>query len=131
MLFFLSAIATISLFTTQSSAENVTSVNQMVFALSGSKASHAFDNVLGSVIAADKNAITVHLDCKPSATPSPCRDQDATITAGPSTLVYTSSSGTFYAYQACSKTVDGGDFVCTYHNHVAESKSIDRVCFTC
>ncbi|KAE9977101.1 hypothetical protein BLS_001639 [Venturia inaequalis] len=87
MLFFLLAIITISLLFTQSSAENVTSVNQMIFALSGSRVSHAYENVFGSVIAADKNAITVHLDCKPSPAPSLCSDQDATITAGPSTLI--------------------------------------------
>ncbi|KAE9981673.1 hypothetical protein EG327_006124 [Venturia inaequalis] len=59
MLFFLLAIITISLLFTQSSAENVTSVNQMIFALSGSRVSHAYENVFGSVIAADKNAITI------------------------------------------------------------------------
>lgn len=129
MLFFLLAIITISLLFTQSSAENVTSVNQMIFALSGSRVSHAYENVFGSVIAADKNAITVHLDCKPSPAPSLCSDQDATITAGPSTLVYTSSSGTFFAYHACSKTVAGGEFVCTYHNNVFESRTVDKACF--
>ncbi|KAE9979073.1 hypothetical protein EG328_001105 [Venturia inaequalis] len=124
MLFFLLAIITISLLFTQSSAENVTSVNQMIFALSGSRVSHAYENVFGSVIAADKNAITVHLDCKPSPAPSLCSDQDATITAGPSTLVYTSSSGTFFAYHACSKTVTGGEFVCTYHNNIVPQAGI-------
>ncbi|TLD31935.1 TFIIH basal transcription factor complex p47 subunit [Venturia nashicola] len=109
MLFFLLAIATISLLTTHSLAENVTSVNQLVFALSGSRISHAYEDVFGSVIAADKNAITVHLD------------------SGPSTLVYTSSSGTLYAYHACSKTVEGGEFVCTYHNNVFESRTIDEI----
>lgn len=131
MLSLLSSLSTFLLFTKHCSAGNVTAVNQLIFALSSDKVSHAYDNVFGSVIAADKNAITVHLDCRPSTTSNPssssCSDQDATITAGPSTLVYTSSLGTFYAYRACSKTVDGGEFVCTYHHHVHESNSVDTV----
>lgn len=127
LFFFVSLLATFYLFSPQCSAENVTSVNQLVFALSGNNASHAYDDVFGSVIAADNNAITVHLDCRPSPSPSSCTDQDATITAGPSTLVYTSSSGTFYAYLGCSKTVEGGDFVCSYHNHKEKSKTLNTV----
>ncbi|QDS76885.1 hypothetical protein FKW77_003795 [Venturia effusa] len=131
MLFFLSSLITFGLLVRQCLAENVTAVNQLIFALNGNNISHAYDNVFGSVIAADKNAITVHLDCRPTPTstsnPTTCSDQDATITAGPSTLVYTSSLGSLYAYRACSKTMDGGEFVCTFHNHVHESQSIDKI----
>lgn len=125
MLFLLSSLTAIVLFNGHCSGENVTSLMYPIFGLSGNNASHAWDNVYGSVIAADKNAVTVHLDCRPS--PTSCTDQDATITAGPSTHVYTSSSGSYYAYRGCSKTDGGPDFVCSYHNHIHDSMEMNKV----
>jgi len=128
MMSLFSALTVAVFFFHQCLADNATTTTYGIFGINSNNASHAWDNVYGSVIAADKNAVTVHLDCRPGIpSPSPCGDQDATVTAGPSTWAYTSSSSTYYASMACSKTEKGGTFTCSWHNHLHDSMEVNTV----
>jgi hypothetical protein len=124
----LSALVVVVFFIRQCSAENITTTTVEIYGLNSNSNSnpYAYASVYGSIVAANSHALTIQLDCRPNL-PTSCTDQGATITAGPSTYAYTSSSSTYYAHQDCSRTALGDSFTCSWKNHIRDSMETDAV----